>query len=188
MDNKNLHRNSQKRIYGEGYIYFITTNTYRRFPYFREETFCELFIDSLKICKELKKFKLYGFVVLPEHVHLLIEPGEEYNISQVMQALKKNISQDVNKVIGFYPEGENSNSRLRKVDVSIYKYNKFVNFPKFQWHQSYYDHIIRDEDDFRQHTEYIWWNPEKHGIIDNWQNYKYSSYYNYQNLIDYLNI
>jgi len=42
-----LHRNFQKRFYNKGYIYFITTNTDKRFPFFEEEIFCELFIENL---------------------------------------------------------------------------------------------------------------------------------------------
>jgi len=47
MRNIKLHRHSQKRFYGEGKIYFITTNTFKRFPYFKEDLFCELFIENL---------------------------------------------------------------------------------------------------------------------------------------------
>jgi putative transposase len=87
------HRNSQKRVCEDNLVYFITTNTHERFPYFKEDIFCELFIDNLKVCKKLKRFKLYGFVILPNHVHLLIEPGGKYNISKVMASLKKIVCQ-----------------------------------------------------------------------------------------------
>ena len=50
-----LHHNSQKRFYGKDKIYFITANTHNRFPYFREDLFCELFIKNLRFCKELKR-------------------------------------------------------------------------------------------------------------------------------------
>ena len=151
----------------------------------------------------MKKFKLYGFVVIPDHVHLLIQPNDEYNISRIMQSLKKSFSRDCNNFIRYaHNVGEIHESRLRGKQYSFKKdeyfqipdykkylnnIHKFNNQPNFQWHQSYHDHIIRNEEDFRRHIEYIWYNPEKHGIIQNWQNYKYSSY-TYQNLIDYLTI
>jgi len=68
--------------------------------------------------------------------------------------------------------------------------NQFVNGqfqpPKFQWQKSFFDHYIRNDNDFNYHLEYIWWNPEKHSTINNFKNYPYSSYANYQNLIDFL--
>ncbi|MCX6796011.1 MAG: transposase, partial [Candidatus Falkowbacteria bacterium] len=75
--NKKLHRNSQKRFYNSDYFYFITTVTFKRFPFFKEELFCRLLIDNLLNCKNIKKFKLFAFTILSDHVHLLIKPNEQ---------------------------------------------------------------------------------------------------------------
>jgi len=83
-----LHRNSQKRYYDKNYVYFITIKTNQGHPYFKEKIFCDLLIEEIKICKKLKKFYLYGFCVLYNHVHFLLQPGEEYNISKIMQFIK----------------------------------------------------------------------------------------------------
>ena len=50
-----LHRNSQKRFYQENSIYFIVTKTFENFPYFKENIFCDLLIEDLKICKQFLK-------------------------------------------------------------------------------------------------------------------------------------
>ena len=99
MKNIKLHRNSQKRFYGSDKIYFITTVTRQRFPFFEEDLFCELFVENLRICKELKNFKLYAFIIIPNHIHLLLKPGNDFNISKVMQSLKQNVSCDINRII-----------------------------------------------------------------------------------------
>ena len=78
----NQHRDSQKRHYEENSIYFIVTKTFENFPYFKEQIFCDLFIEDLKICKELKKFKLYGFCLIYDHLNLMIHPNNEFNISK----------------------------------------------------------------------------------------------------------
>ena len=202
-----LHRNSQKRIYFPEAIYFITICTQDRFPFFKEEIFCELFIEELKLAKQLKPFRLFGFVVLHDHVHLLIQPNDGYNISKIIQFLKRHFSRDINYIL--HPtEGAIRESRLRnghyqyftnvinKHDDKIKQYqNQFVQkhgqdqfqFPKFQWQKSFYDHYIRSQKDLDYHLEYIWRNPEKHGIINNYENYKYSSYNNSKDLIDNFN-
>jgi REP element-mobilizing transposase RayT len=75
-----MHRNSQKRIIQLDTTYFITTITKDRFPYFENDVLCKLFIEELKICKKLKEFNLYTFCILKDHIHLMIEPNEKYNI------------------------------------------------------------------------------------------------------------
>jgi len=92
-------RKSQGRFYGEGYVYFITINTQDRFCYFDDKNLCELFVEELFLCRDLKKFKLYGFCIMPDHVHLIIEPVSEFNISKIMQSLKKEFSRDVNLLL-----------------------------------------------------------------------------------------
>ncbi|MFA6215846.1 MAG: transposase [Patescibacteria group bacterium] len=171
-----LHRNSQKRIYFPDAIYFVTIVVQNRFPFFKEEIFCELFIDDLKYCKNLKKFNLYGFVILFDHVHLLIRPGDKYNISQILHNLKRTSSLHINEMIkSSDTEGEDIYPRLRC------HWNGRL---KFQWQKSFFDRYIRNDNDFNYHLEYIRWNPQKHKIINNFKDYKYSSGNYCENLID----
>ena len=99
MKKINLHRNSQKRFHGSNKIYFITTNTIDRFPFFQEELFCELFVENLRLCKELRNFKLFGFIIIPEHVHLQLKPEDKFNISQIMHTIKRHFSRNANLMI-----------------------------------------------------------------------------------------
>ena len=123
----NQHRNSQKRYYEENSIYFIVTKTFQNFPYFKEPIFCELFIEELKLCKELKKFKLYGFCVIYDHLNLLIHPNNEFNISKVMKSLKENVSRDINYIIsGYRNEGDTSTCRLRLRELINDFHNQFI--------------------------------------------------------------
>ena len=107
-----LHRNSQKRFYDRDYVYFITTVTRQRFPYFKEELFCQLFIENLKLCKKLKDVLLYGFIILPDHVHLMLKPNGKFNISQIMHAIKRHFSKNVNLILN---EGEVGQPRLHLI-------------------------------------------------------------------------
>lgn len=98
------HRNSQKRIYRNGAIYFVTFLTKNRYPYFSPKepahgVLCELFVEELRISKNLKGFELYGFCVMYDHVHLLLKPGAEYDISKCIQSIKKESSRDFNRLI-----------------------------------------------------------------------------------------
>ncbi len=95
------HRNSQKRIYIQGAVYFITMVTYGRYPYFENEIFCELFVHELAFCSEIKSCAIYGYAVMPDHVHLLIRPTGRWNYSEIIGSLKRNYSRDCNYVMGF---------------------------------------------------------------------------------------
>lgn len=192
---KSRHRNSQKRFYDPGYIYFITTVTADRFPFFENDLLCELFIENLRICKAIKKFKLYAFTILPDHVHLLIKANERFNISKIMQFLKRHFSRDVNYILSSNNEGEIRESRLQCGNYEfnteiinahdkqlIWTKNEFIKkyghsqheVPSFQWKQSFHDHVIRNEKDFFKHVNYIANNCIKHKVCENEEKYRWS--------------
>ena len=99
MYEKKFHRNSQKRFYGQDKIYFVVAKTFKNQPYFKEPIFCDLLIEELKLCKKMKRFKLYGFCLIYDHLNLLLQPDDEFNISKVMQSIKKEFSRDANCLI-----------------------------------------------------------------------------------------
>ena len=115
-----LHRNSQKRIYAEGATYFVTSVTYHRHAYFNEPLLAELLVCDLWFCRELKEFEIYGYNVLPDHAHLLIQPTGRANYSEIMGTLKRIVARDINDMITGRPfirniksRGDDSNRRLR---------------------------------------------------------------------------
>ncbi|MFA5188727.1 MAG: hypothetical protein WC460_05185 [Patescibacteria group bacterium] len=69
---------------------------------------------NLKLCKIMKKFKLYAFVILLHHFHLLFLPENPKDLSKIMQFLKRNISRDINFVISHAPEVAIHESLLRE--------------------------------------------------------------------------
>ena len=93
------HRDSQRRIYLSNRIYFITTNTRNRFPYFKEALLGKLLADGITISEALKEFELMACAIMPDHIHLLVKPNASYNISQIMQFIKRHFTRDVNFVM-----------------------------------------------------------------------------------------
>ena len=142
-----LHRNSQKRIYEEGAEYFITTVTEGRHPYFRVPILAELFVRDLWFAENLKEFDLYGYTVMPDHVHLLFQPKGNANYSEIMGSLKRNVSRDINNIIGDKPlirdlrEGDDSNRRLRtNYDKTKHKH-PHLQFDSFAAHFFAIEHL-----------------------------------------------
>ncbi|MBL4655226.1 MAG: transposase [Bacteroidia bacterium] len=95
------HRNSQKRIYINDAIYFLTTNVDDPLFLLKENLFCDLFVADLKFCRKIKQFNIFGYKVNPDHIHLLIQPTGINNYSEIMRSLKTNYSRNVNFIMGY---------------------------------------------------------------------------------------
>jgi len=184
-----LHRNSFKRIIFEDAVYFTTSKTHYNYPYFRERIFCDLFVENLRLCKQMKGFLLYGWVLNFDHFHLLIQPNDKWNISNVMQFLKRNSARNINFIMGFNendesinPVGDNDHCR-HLIGAVAWRYLKlkwllqfrfrikYLNnnpYPKFRWQKTFHDEYIRNEMAFDNHLDYIEYNPDKHGLPENW--------------------
>jgi putative transposase len=92
------------------------------------------------------KFLLHEFVVMPDHVHVLLTPAREISLERAVQFVKGGYSY-----------------RLRKVE-------------KIQvWQESFTNHRIRDSDDYRRHCEYIRMNPVRANLVREAMAYSYSS-------------
>ena len=81
-------------------VYFITSNTYQKYPYFKESIFCDLLIEELGLLKQMYKVRLYGFVINYDHLHWLPESNKEYNISKITAFLKRHTSRNINLITG----------------------------------------------------------------------------------------
>lgn len=184
----NFHRNSQKRIYLPGGVYFITTNTYERHPYFENDVLCELLVETLDFTSLLKGFNLHGLAINPDHLHLLIEPTGKYSYSEIMGTLKRNFSRNCNALISgqrFLRYGTEGAHVRKHIDIRSNIYfqahlkrlvelqteylikcacARSQNPIPFKWQSSFRDHLIKDEQDYRNHLGYIMKQPLKHGL------------------------
>ena len=77
------------RVYSAGQLQFITTSTYRRVPIFRSERFCHYFVQRLKEVRQEFNCLLIGWVLMPEHFHLLLKPQPAESTPTVIKGLKE---------------------------------------------------------------------------------------------------
>ena len=80
------------RHYGHGHLHFITFSCYRRMPLLRSLRARNIFVKILDEVRDRYGFSLVGYVVMPEHVHLLISEPHRGTPSTVMQVLKQRVS------------------------------------------------------------------------------------------------
>jgi putative transposase len=76
------------RFYGGRDLHFLTFSCYRRQPLFRDESRCDLFLQILERIRRGYRLVVLGYVVMPEHVHLLVSEPQRATLSTAIQALK----------------------------------------------------------------------------------------------------
>ena len=85
-------RNPLRRYYGRGDLHFITTSCNRREPFLGTARARDVFLSVLEQVRQQYRFDVIGFVVMPEHVHLLLSEPEKATPSIVMQVLKQRVA------------------------------------------------------------------------------------------------
>ena len=86
-----------KRYYGLGQLHFVTFSCYRRLSLLHTGRIRELFVRELDKVRNETGFRLIGYVVMPNHVHLLMSEPREGTPSTVLQKLKRRFSQKIRK-------------------------------------------------------------------------------------------
>jgi REP-associated tyrosine transposase len=80
------------RYRSTGNFHFLTFSCFHRLPYFGSAEARDLFLDALERTRLRYRFVVAGYVVMPEHVHLLIGEPQKGDVSAVMHALKLSVS------------------------------------------------------------------------------------------------
>jgi REP element-mobilizing transposase RayT len=83
------------RFYGGNDLHFLTSSCYRRRPLFRNQAYCDLFLKILDRVRRRYRFVVLGYVVMPEHVHLLVSEPQRETLSTAIQALKLGVVRSV---------------------------------------------------------------------------------------------
>jgi len=86
-----------ERYYGRGDLHFITFSCYRRLPFLGSSGARNLFVRELARVRREYGFLLLGYVVMPEHVHLLLSEPRRGTPSTVLQMLKQRVSHKMRK-------------------------------------------------------------------------------------------
>lgn len=143
-----------RRLYIPDATYFITGVTKNRRSILEQESDMALFRETMRKAKEYHPFTMRAYVFLHDHFHLLIFVPAETNISKLLQSVQRNFTVNYKKAH----------------DISA-----SLNL----WQRSFWDHVIRDEQDFENHFDYIHYNPIKHGYVNRPADYPHSSFHEY---------
>jgi len=87
------------RCYGAGYLHFVTTSCYRRSALLGTPQNRDLFLEVVEQVRRRYRFVVVGYVVMPEHVHLLFSEPERGDLSVVMKVLKQSFARGAGALI-----------------------------------------------------------------------------------------
>jgi len=128
------------------YRYFITICTFNKEQIFKDNpSIVTWLIDILREQSRTFRFKIWAYCFMPDHIHLLLE-------------------------------GDDVNSDLRKFISSFKQLSSFyykARAGKQLWQINYHDHVLRREEDNINVAYYIFNNPVRKGIVDDFKQYKY---------------
>jgi putative transposase len=127
-------RPKRERASRESAAYFVSTQTIERKPFFRHERWALLIFETLRHY-DGAGYKLHAYVIMPDHLHLLISPEE--TVEKSVQLIKGGFS---------------------------FRAKRELNWKGEIWQPVFTDHRIRDEEDWRRHLEYIRKNPIQAGL------------------------
>ena len=159
-----------KRHYGRDDLHFLTFSCYRRLPLLGTTRARNIFVRALSKIRRRYGFRLVGYVVMPNHVHLLISESEKASPSMVLKALKQVVSRDLRKKRRRTPE--------RQLSLAFSKWGEEL--PRF-WQPRFYDFNVYTAKKKKEKLEYMHANPVNRGLVKNPAAWIWSSYLFYLN-------
>src|SRR5581483_5170324 len=158
-----LSRSPLRRYYGQGDLHFITTSCCRRKPLLGTAHSRDVFLKSLEQIRQQYRFDVIGFVVMPEHAHLLLSEPEKANPSVVMQALKQSVAQRLLQ------------RRKQRSGSQMELWNSPIQLNRF-WQRRFYDFNVFSDAKRVEKLRYMHRNLVKRGLVDFPELWRWSSY------------
>lgn len=156
-----------RRFYGRGDLHFVTFSCYRRRQYLGTARARDRFIRILGEERERYEFRLFGYLVMPEHVHLLMSEPERGNPSKVLQALKQKVSRALRR------------KPKRNVAQLAFAFGAEAEKARAFWQRRFYDFNVWSAKKVFEKLEYMHENPVKRGLVRHAKDWPWSSWSHY---------
>jgi putative transposase len=138
----------QIRIFIKGMFYHVTSRTNNKIKAFEDDLSKRLIIETLYDAKEKFHFRLTNFCIMPTHIHLLIKPDENTNLSDILHWIKT---------------------------MSARRWNLERNSTDHLWGDRYFARIVKNEQEYEEIMYYIDQNPVTAGLASSPEEWKESA-------------
>ena len=140
------------RLHHSGQSHFLTFSCFQRRPLLALMHMEDAFLHALEQVRRRFQMRIYGYVVMPEHVHMLVSEPDSATLAESMQLLKT------------------------KVSVQARKERKRAAGDEPFWQTRYFDHNVRNHAGFVTQLRYIHRNPVKRGLCGTPEEWPWSSF------------
>jgi putative transposase len=145
-----------KRYHQSGQTHSLTFGCYRRLRHFSSPLLRTLFVRKLEQTRVRFGLRVFAFVVMPEHVHLLLSEPSRADLATAMQSLKLSVSLESKRYFRIHPSDR----------------HRF-------WQNRYFDLNVQDHEQFLEKLHYIHQNPVRGGLVQSAENREWSSFLHY---------
>jgi putative transposase len=135
-----------RRFHESGQSHFITFCCYHRRALLNAPESIETFEAALERVRRTYQLRVFGYVVMPEHVHLLLSEPQGDTLAEAIKSLKQGVSR------------------------------RLIGDAKHFWQKRYYDFNVRDYEQFVEKLRYIHRNPVKRGLCAAPEDWEWSSF------------
>ena len=153
-----------KRYYGRRHLHFITCSCYRRQPLLGTARRRDTFLRVLEGLRQRFQFVIVGYVVMPEHIHLLITEPLLGTPSTVMQVLKQTVARRLL-----------ARPRGRRPQAALFDDSEPLQF----WQRRFYDFNVWSRRKRIEKLRYMHRNPVKRGLVMSPELWRWSSFRHY---------
>jgi putative transposase len=148
-----------------GGYYFFTVVTHKRAKFLTSELALQCLRTSFLEIKEKRPFEIIASCLLPDHIHCIWKlPDGDNDFSYRWSAIKAGFTRKFLSRGGL--EGYQAISRQRKRERGL-------------WQRRFWEHQIKDEADLQKHVDYIHYNPIKHGLAKQVEQWPWSTFHKY---------
>lgn len=152
------------RTFRPGGTFFFTVVTYGRSRWLCSEEAREALSHAIRGVRKTRPFNIDAIVLLPDHLHCIWTlPDGDHDFSTRWRLIKMLAAKKCRSVPSRFPEPV---SRIKRKERDL-------------WQRRFWEHTIRDENDFAVHCDYIHYNPVKHGLCESPGEWPFSSFRKY---------
>ena len=159
--------------------YFLTITIVEWIDLFTRRVFKDLIIDSLQHCQKEKGLMVNAYVIMPSHLHLIVQAGGEEGLSKILQSFK---SYTAKQILKYLKNKEKPESR-REWLLNHFAFNARKNRTHSQhqvWQKDNHPIELYSPWVIRQKLRYLHYNPVVDGMVGEAADYIYSSASNYR--------
>lgn len=148
-----------------GGTYFFTVVMYRRQTILCDDMLRLALRSAVESVRASRPFHIDAWVLLPDHLHCIWTlPEEDFDFSTRWMMIKRKVS---NACAAHYERADwLTASKLKHRESTL-------------WQRRFWEHQIRDDEDYARHMDYLHFNPVKHGLVTRAKDWPYSSFHRY---------